>query len=299
MRRTGFTLIELLAVITILAIILLIAVPIVLRLTKDSKKSTAKESFELYGRAVENAVANYFMKNPEEDDVSIGILESQELIQYKGTKVQCNEVLIRNKQVYMADCKVGEEHIDDTYGTFTPMGTLVNDTGETGLSVGDKYKYKVNSEDEFNFYVLSIEGDKVNLIMDRNICESGEATSSSTDACTVAWYETSYDNTKGPITAMTKLHNATKKWYNVPSMNLDYDDTQDNINAGYTGNTNNGYKGIKITNGVGTITNKTEDSTAPIGNTTESLKSRLPKYEDEGRKYTEQNNLTEYMVIKN
>ena len=63
MRKTGFTLIELLAVITILAIILLIAVPIVLRLTKDSKKSTAKESLEMYGRAIENAVANYFMKN--------------------------------------------------------------------------------------------------------------------------------------------------------------------------------------------------------------------------------------------
>ena len=34
-NKKGFTLIELLAVITILAIILLIAVPIVLRLTKD------------------------------------------------------------------------------------------------------------------------------------------------------------------------------------------------------------------------------------------------------------------------
>ena len=176
MRKRGFTLIELLAVITILAIILLIAVPIVLRLTKDSKKSTAKESLELYGRAVENAVANYFMNNSEEDDVSIGILESQNLIQYKGTKVQCDEVLIRDKNVYLANCKVGEEYIEDTYGDFTSMGTLVSDTGETGLSIGDKYKYKVNSEDEFNFYVLSIEGDKVNLIMDRNICEDGNST---------------------------------------------------------------------------------------------------------------------------
>ena len=79
----GFTLIELLAVITILAIILLIAVPIVLRLTKDSKKSAAKESLELYGRTVEKAVANYFMKNPEEDEVTMEELTEGNYIQYK------------------------------------------------------------------------------------------------------------------------------------------------------------------------------------------------------------------------
>ena len=86
--KKGFTLIELLAVIVILSIILLIAVPIVLRVIKDSKKSTLKDSLELYGRAVEQGVANYFLKNPEEDEVTMEELEKGEYIQYKGTKVQ-------------------------------------------------------------------------------------------------------------------------------------------------------------------------------------------------------------------
>ena len=120
MRTKGFTLIELLAVITILAIILLIAVPIVLRLTKDSKKSTAKESLEMYGRAIENAVANYFMKNPEEDEVLMEELIEGNYIQYKGTPITCEEVQIYKDNVYLASCKMKEDYIDATYGEYIP-----------------------------------------------------------------------------------------------------------------------------------------------------------------------------------
>ena len=120
MRKQGFTLIELLAVITILAIILLIAVPIVLRLTKDSKKSTAKESLEMYGRAIENAVANYFMKNPEEDEVLMEELIEGNYIQYKGTPITCEEVQIYKDNVYLASCKMKEDYIDATYGKHVP-----------------------------------------------------------------------------------------------------------------------------------------------------------------------------------
>ena len=117
MKKRGFTLIELLAVIVILSIILLIAVPIVLRVIKDSKETTAKDSLELYGRAVENGVANYFLKNPEEDEVTMEELTKGNYIQYKGTKVECEEVQIYERNVYLASCKVGDTNIDDTYGT--------------------------------------------------------------------------------------------------------------------------------------------------------------------------------------
>ena len=291
MRQRGFTLIELLAVIVILSIILLIAVPIVLRLTKDSKKSTAKESLELYGRAVEQGVANYFMNNPDEDDVSLGILEPQGLIQYKGIKVQCDEVLIRDKQVYLSSCKVGEDYIEETYGDFIPMGTLLSDADNDGkISRGDKYKYKVNSEDEFNFYVLSIEGDKVNLIMDRNICTNGEpATEGNT--CLIAWYDdgdnpVNYNNDTnefGPVTAMQGLYNATKNWNNVPDMNLDYSD------EGHIANNRYGYgkietteEGIKITkkDGITEVTRNENQTPVIPYETNKPLKARLPKIEE-------------------
>ena len=125
MRKNAFTLIELLAVITILAIILLIAVPIVLRLTKDSKKSTAKESLEMYGRAVENAVANYFMKNPEEDEVLMEELIEGNYIQYKGNPITCEEVQIYKDNVYLASCKMKEDYIDATYGKHVPEETML------------------------------------------------------------------------------------------------------------------------------------------------------------------------------
>ena len=276
--KRGFTLIELLAVITVLGLILLIIIPKVTSMLKQSNKTTKEESVEMYGRAIDEAIATYFVKYPDEDNVTLQQLENEHMVKYKGPNVSCKVSHIARRKAHLEKCTVKGELVNYIYGSYA---TLISDADNDGeISRGDKYSYEVNDKDEFNFYVLSIEGDKVNLIMDRNICESGEATSSSTDACTVAWYETSNDNAKGPITAMTKLYNATKKWINVPSMNLDYDDTQDNINAGYTENTNNGYKGIKITNGVGTITNKTEDSTTPIGNTTEPLKARLPKYEE-------------------
>ena len=125
MRKTGFTLIELLAVITILAIILLIAVPIVLRLTKDSKKSTAKESLEMYERAIENAISNYFMKNSEEDEVTMEDLQQGNYIQYKGPPITCEEVQIYKDNVYLANCKMKEDYIDATYGKHVPEETML------------------------------------------------------------------------------------------------------------------------------------------------------------------------------
>ena len=57
MRKKGFTLIELLAVIVILAIIALIATPIILNIISDTKEESNKRSVELYGKAVEQAIA--------------------------------------------------------------------------------------------------------------------------------------------------------------------------------------------------------------------------------------------------
>lgn len=55
--KKGFTLIELLAVIVILAIISLIAVPIVIHIINDSKKSSEEETVKLYIDSVKKAIS--------------------------------------------------------------------------------------------------------------------------------------------------------------------------------------------------------------------------------------------------
>lgn len=59
MKNRAFTLIELLAVIIILGIIALIAVPMILNLIRDAKKSAGINSDRVYMNAVEEAVMEY------------------------------------------------------------------------------------------------------------------------------------------------------------------------------------------------------------------------------------------------
>ena len=86
MSNKAFTLIELLAVIVILAIIALIAVPIVVNIIDDSKKSSNEESIKMYGKAIENAAGNYFLKHPEKKNVTVQNLKDENLINYDGRK---------------------------------------------------------------------------------------------------------------------------------------------------------------------------------------------------------------------
>ena len=280
MRSNGFTLIELLAVIVILAIIALIAVPIVLGIINDSKKSSEKESLNLYTDTVEKAITKKQMSdpnfNPDKCDIkekgnlecfsgttSLGILE----ISMKGQLPSSGEVIIKNNKISYKNIVYN----DKTYYE-DKIATLVNDAAPTVVSYGDKYTYKVNDTDTFNFYVLSVEGDKVHLIMDRNICEDGTV-ATETNKCTVAWHAGEVNNNYGPDTAMTYLYNATKGWSNVPDMDLTYTDEN---NSG----TNYGYTGITTSNGVATITGKNGASNTTIGTTSQPLKARLPR-EDE------------------
>ena len=124
----------------------------------------------------------------------------------------------------------------------TPTGNgsaaIINNDGNPTIknlnasftSPGEKVVYK--------FYVLNTNGDKVNLIMDRNICSDGtKATSSNT--CFVQWitkedyisaggtesdWGTQGNNNKGTITALKYLNEATSSWTNIPSLNEIYTD---------------------------------------------------------------------------
>ena len=118
MKKTGFTLIELLAVITILALIILIATPQVVKIINNSKERARKESVELYGKAIENAIANYYTEYSDDTNVTLEDLESKHFLEYEGSKVDCSEVQIVGRKVYLNDCKVISLEILNLRGVF-------------------------------------------------------------------------------------------------------------------------------------------------------------------------------------
>ncbi len=124
MKKKGFTLIELLAVIVILAIIALIAVPIVLDVIKDSKDSSNKRSIELYGSAVEQAVAREKLngntlpsgKYTTTDGKTLTNGSTTFKVDYEKSKVVCDVYLMSDGKVSLNSCKVNDKATEYIYG---------------------------------------------------------------------------------------------------------------------------------------------------------------------------------------
>ena len=295
MNNKAFTLIELLAVIVILAIISLIATPIVLNIINDSKKSSNEESIKMYGKAIENAAGNYFLKHPYSKTVTVQNLKDENLINYDGSQVECKiEKIYKSGKIYLKDCTVGGTKVDYTYGeeSYKDYIHLIEDTEPIGLSPGDKYTYDVNDNNTFTFYVLSIEENQVNLIMDRNICGSAIDPNDSNNGkpatkenkCLIAWYSKKMDTSYDPITAMQALYNATKEWLNVPNLDLSgdnrYKDNEYTLSDGWGyGTIETIDDGVKITRKNGTEVTQEDGNTPDIPyEENKPLKARLPKY---------------------
>ena len=154
--------------------------------------------------------------------------------------------------------------------------TRVSDSDNSNsITKGDKYTCKVKSDmaTPYTFYVLTDPADgQVNLIMDRNICNDGSITYTSTNNyCRYKWYSSKNNNTYGPTTAMAELYAGTKDWDNVEDMVMNY--TDENNGAAE----DKGYTSIITSNGVTTITGKPTTNTTTVGTSSKPLKARLPK----------------------
>ena len=188
----------------------------------------------------------------------------------KGTKPSKGIIEVKDNKLSYKNLKLKE-----TY--FNRLAISVQDNNNNGKpDIGDKYTYKVNDTDTFNFYVLSFNDDNtVNLIMDRNICEDGTVNyTEDNNYCRYAWHAGDESNNNyGPDTAMTYLYNGTKGWTNVSDMIMNYNDESNYNRAGY------GYKGIytDIETKITTIVTKNEIDNTLLGNNKEPLKARLPK----------------------
>ena len=258
--KRGFTLIELLAVIVILAIIALIAVPIIVNIINDSKNSSDEQSVELYLDAVEKTITKNQLNNPNFNPDKCRIQSNGDLDCYNdNNKLETLKVDIEGEHpekgtIELKDNKFIYKNILLNGKYYYERGILVDDADNNNkISIGDKYTYKVNDTDTFNFYVLSFNDDNtVNLIMDRNICENGTVdyeNDPNNNYCGYAWYSKRNDNRKGPITIIRVLYNATKNWINVPDMDLSGNKAY--IDEGHAINSNYGYNKVETTeNGI-------------------------------------------------
>ena len=150
--KKGFTLIELLAVIVILAIIALIAVPIVINIIEDAKKSSQEESLKLYGKAVENGVANYLLNHPNDKDITLDKIK--DYVKYSGDPIECKTVQINEKgKIYLANCSINNTKVEYTYGEKQRDPNITVDL-QQGLTpvIYDGDNWKVVDKNDPNWY---------------------------------------------------------------------------------------------------------------------------------------------------
>ena len=297
MKKNAFTLIELLAVIVILAIIALIAVPIVINIMNDSKTSSDEQSVELYLDTVEKTITKKQLSNQKFNPDKCEIQDNGELECYKNNElIDTVQVEMKGKmpnkgEITILNNKFNYKNIWFNNKKYYAMATLLSDADNNNeISIGDKYTYKVNDTDTFNFYVLTEpQNGEVNLIMDRNICENGTVdydNDPNNNSCGYKWYSKVSDNRKGPTTIIQILYNATKDWDNVPNMDLSGE-------KAYIDEGNNYGKVETVTNGIKiTMINGTEvaddDNKTPVikYENGQSLKTRLPRYDEVTNVYT-------------
>ena len=243
--KKGFTLIELLAVIVILAIIALIATPIILGIINDMKKKSIEISVDNYLSAVEQAIVRKNLKGEFKPTVCIVTSLGLECEGYnEPLKVDVDGECPTIGTMYFSNGKVANGTILNFDGYIKKINNLskenvkpVTETTKTtgfvpviesgNIKPGSEFKIKVNSNSDWlTFFVLSNDGEYVNLIAEQNITPNGKFDKEPQYGD--EWYITSsnsYDNKRGPQTAYTYLSKATSNWTNIPIIeNFSYQD---------------------------------------------------------------------------
>ena len=265
----------------LLCIIILLIAAIILLLTNKStfKKSNTNEDNT---QTVETTYTYKEIKglysykgNLQKDDYGNDYREDYRLYLYEnGTFIYNNYTLGPHGHIGNYIIVDNTIKLNYLYGTVGGTG-MFPETGTEEINIGDKYTCEVKSDmaTPYTFYVLTDPADgQVNLIMDRNICNDGSITYTSTNNyCRYKWYSAAQNNTYGPTTVMAELYAGTKDWDNVPDMIMNYTD-ENNGTA-----TNKGYTSIITNNGVTTITGKPTTNTSTVGTASKPLKARLPK----------------------
>ena len=247
-KNKGFTLIELLAVIVILAILMVIAVPKILNVIENSRKSAVESSIKLVKDAIKTQVTSESMMGTNFtsdksgcyifnfDDQTSGNAKELQLKNKEnitGTIKYCNGNFTNNTLVFDGQdmktivCKGAKketlhtekcEQTDSTYycsgagfaGKTITYGTVPGKE----LKSGDAFDCDVNGDGTYDenterFYYVTDMDDNTAVLIYYNNVSKGQPSKNATYA-----YDTSKENWHGPRTAIEQLP-STSEWRNV------------------------------------------------------------------------------------
>lgn len=288
--KKGFTLIELLGVIIIIALLTLLVLPKVVNSVKNTSDDTDELTKEIIYKASDLYISNH-SNNFKKINGNKYIIDLKDLVDEKlltsPIKLSESDRDITNSKCIQVTYNNGYEYELKDSGTcelkMEICKAVTNDTKTTGnvpqgnYLPGDEYICEVSSGMKYHFFILSVEGNNVNLIMDSNINKDGEAVKSNqitnkgfVSAITYQDYNSNltFDppNDKGPVTALNYLNIATSSWTNIPNIKLNYKD------EGYEKIKGIGYKNITTKGIETTIAGNNGDKTGVYYN----LKARMP-----------------------
>ena len=235
-KNKGFTLIELLAVIVLLAILMVIAVPKILNVIENSRKSAAESSIKLVKDAIKTQVTSgsimgtnftsdesgcYTFNFDDQTSGNAKELQLKNKENITGSIKYCNgkfsddtlvfngvEIKEENKKVV---CKRAEETTLHTDGTHTFGNRSVI---QKTLKSGDAFDCDVNGDGTYDenterFYYVTDMDDSIAVLIYYNNVSNGKPSNSTTYA-----YDSSGKNNNGPVTAIEQLP-STSEWKNV------------------------------------------------------------------------------------
>jgi len=312
--KKGFTLIELLAVIIIISLLVIISLPKINNSVRNNSTKTDGLVLNMIEQAASFYIDDnknfYYKENGMNYCISIkkmvekGYLEKS--INYNGESIiNSKSIQVRYNDGFTYELVDNESCIEDRY--CRPVTEETKTTGKvpTGdFLVSEEYKCDVNPYTTYTFFVVStgaqdkLEHDNVNLILERSINSDGSlATNAVTkeDSTTgiyseVQWCskddfveaggeESSYSNsgnyTRGPITILKFLNEATKDWTNLENLNETYDDENVNITTGKYGKC--AYGSIQFSDDKIKLMDVDGNTTIEING---SSKARLPRYSE-------------------
>ena len=234
-KEKGFTLIELLAVIVLLAILMVVAVPKILNVIENSRKSAAESSIKLVKDAIKTQVTSgsimgtnftsdesgcYTFNFDDQTSGNAKELQLKNKEKITGTIKYCNGNFTNNTLAFDGQdmktivCKRAEEKTLHTDGTHT-FGSI----GSKGtLSSGDAFDCDVNGDGTYDenterFYYVTDMDDSTAVLIYYNNVEKGKTSNSKLVA-----YDSSGENWHGPRTAIKQLP-TTSQWSNVSLKN--------------------------------------------------------------------------------
>ena len=251
-KNKGFTLIELLAVIVLLAILMVIAVPKILNVIENSRKSAAESSIKLVKDAIktqvtsESMMGTSFTSNDDGcytfnfDDQTSGNTKALQLKNKEnitGTIKYCNGNFTNNTLVFDGQdmktivCKGAKketlhtekcEQTDSTYycsgAGFAGKTITYGTVPEKELKSGDAFDCDVNGDGTYDenterFYYVTDKDDSTAVLIYYNNVSKGQPSNSKAYA-----YDSSGENFHGPRTAIEQLP-STSEWRNVSLKN--------------------------------------------------------------------------------